>query len=267
MANWRKSKTPGVYVAHQVGCPAQKADDARCRCAPSWRGRRWNASTGKAEWQKPVVKDRSEAVAWLGLAQRAEEHLRRQVASSRMFEAIGGEWLAGVEAGRIGRRKSRGRPYSETTVNDYRRSYRNHLEPEFGPMVADDIGAIEWQMWADRLSREGLSRSRIATHVAVASAIYAWAITPTRRYVTVNPLRLVELPPNDEKPRLRVAFAPEAEQLIAVLEAEDQVPGRKAVDGSVAPAREQRDRAAWTSQVGRTATSGRASWPLLTAVV
>jgi integrase len=79
-------------------------------------------------------------------------------------------------------------------------------------------------MWCDRLSREGLSRSRIATLVAVASAIYAWAITPTRRYASRNPLRLIELPPNDERPRLRVAFAREAEQLLAALDAEDAVP-------------------------------------------
>ena len=39
-----------------------------------------------------------------------------------------------------------------------------------------------------------------------------------------NPLRLVELPPNDEKPRLRVAFAPEAEKLLGALEPEDAVP-------------------------------------------
>jgi hypothetical protein len=44
-------------------------------------------------------------------------------------------------------------------------------------MPADEIGEIEWQMWIDRLSSEGLSRSRIASHVAVASAIYAWALT------------------------------------------------------------------------------------------
>jgi integrase len=39
-----------------------------------------------------------------------------------------------------------------------------------------------------------------------------------------NPLRRVELPPNDEKPRLRVPFAAEAEQLLAALEPEDAVP-------------------------------------------
>ena len=61
-------------------------------------------------------------------------------------------------------------PYSETTIADYRRSYRNVLEPEFGAMIADEIGEIEWQMFVDRLASEGLSRSRIASHVAVAQS-------------------------------------------------------------------------------------------------
>ena len=33
---------------------------------PSWRGRRRNPVTGKAEWQQPVTKDRNEVLAWLG---------------------------------------------------------------------------------------------------------------------------------------------------------------------------------------------------------
>jgi integrase len=80
------------------------------------------------------------------------------------------------------------------------------------------------QMFVDRLASEGLSRSPITSHAAVASAIYSWALTPSRRFVSRNPLRLVEVPPNDEKPRLRVAFAPEAAQLLAVLDPADAVP-------------------------------------------
>jgi hypothetical protein len=34
------------------------------------------------------------------------------------------------------------------------------LEPEFGAMVADEIGEVEWQMFVDRLASEGVSRSR-----------------------------------------------------------------------------------------------------------
>jgi len=176
------------------------------------------------EWQQPVTKNRSEVLAWLGAADKGAAHLRERASAGRIFENIGDEWIAGVRLGRIGRRKGRSKPYTATTVRDYARSYDNFLRPEFGPFAADDIGEVEWQMWVDRLSREGLSRSRITTHVAVASAIYAWAIVPSRRLAARNPLRLVELPPNDEKPRLRVAFAPEAEQLIDALEPKDQVP-------------------------------------------
>ncbi|MHB1568106.1 MAG: tyrosine-type recombinase/integrase [Solirubrobacteraceae bacterium] len=105
----------------------------------------------------------------------------------------------------------------------YRRSLENTLKPEFGPLPAESISEIEWQMWADSLSREGLSRSRIANHLAVASAIYGWACRPTRRIVPRNPTLAVELPPNDEKPRMRVADAKEAAELLAALDPTDQV--------------------------------------------
>jgi integrase len=224
MANWRKTSMRNVWVAHQARCPAFDDEDARCRCTPSWRGRRWNPAKRDSEWQKPVTKDRSEVLSWLAAGKKGAEHVRERASAGRTFESIGDEWMAGVAAGRIGRRKGRGKPYTSSTVRDYERSYRNFLRPEFGPMPADDIGEVEWQMWVDYLSREGLSRSRITTHVAVASAIYAWAIVPSRQLATRNPLRLVELPPNDEKPRLRVAFAPEAEQLLEALTAKDAVP-------------------------------------------
>ena len=52
--------------------------------------------------------------------------------------------------------------------------------PEFGARPASEIDDREWQTWVDRLSREGLSRSRIANHLAVARAIYGWANTPNQ---------------------------------------------------------------------------------------
>jgi hypothetical protein len=155
MARWRKTRTPGVYVAHQLRCPALDDEDERCRCRPSWRGRRHNPLTGKPKWQRPVVHDRAEALAWLSASRMASEDLIARSATPRSLESIGDEWLAGVEAGRIGRRKGRGRRYSQTTIDDYARSYRNFLRPEFGPMIADDISELEWQMWIDQLGREG----------------------------------------------------------------------------------------------------------------
>jgi hypothetical protein len=72
MANWRKTKTPGVFVAHKKHCPAFAREDSRCRCEPSWRGHRWSALTGRMEWQKPVTKDRSEVLSWLAAGARAQ---------------------------------------------------------------------------------------------------------------------------------------------------------------------------------------------------
>jgi integrase len=171
-----------------------------------------------------VVKDRSEVLAWLAAGEAARTYAADAGPVMRSFEEIGDQWLAGVESGRVGRRRGRGKPYSETTIDDYRRCYRHFLRPQFGPLVAEEISEFEWQAWIDSLSVKGLSRSRIAGHVAVASAIHAWALTPTRRFVTRNPLRLVELPPSDERPRLRVALAEEAAELLAALEPEDAVP-------------------------------------------
>ncbi len=133
--------------------------------------------------------------------------------------------VAGVRSGSIGRRKAGGgATYSETTLDGYVRSLQYVLSPEFGARPASDIDDREWQLWVDRLSREGLSRSRIANHLAVARAIYAWASRPTRRLLERNPLLGVELPPNDEKPRTRVADAEEAAALLAALAPTDAVP-------------------------------------------
>jgi site-specific recombinase XerD len=140
------------------------------------------------------------------------------------FESRGEQWLDGVERGHFGRRRGRGKAYSDTTIQGMLRSWKYRLKPEFGPRIAEEITEIDWQRWIDSLARSGLSRSTIAKHVSVASGIYAWAAAPSRRLVPRNPLRLVELPPNDEKPRLRVAPAPEAAHLLAALEPEDRLP-------------------------------------------
>ncbi len=223
MANWRKTRTPAIYVAHSKSCPAYSNAAARCRCNPSWRGRAWDPVAHKAIWQKST-KHRSEVLAWLAAMGKGADHLAELAKVGPTFEALGEQWLDGVERGHIGRRRGRGKAYSDMTIEGMRRSWRYRLLPEFGPRIAEEISEIDWQRWIDSLARGGLSRSTIAKHVSVASGIYAWASAPSRRLVPRNPLRLVELPPNDEKPRLRVALAPEAAALLAALEPEDRLP-------------------------------------------
>jgi integrase len=223
MANWRKTRFPGVYVAHSTSCPAFKNLDARCRCKPSWRGRRWDAATSKPIWGKST-KDRGEVLAWLGAVSAGADHLAELAARGPTLGTLGDEWLDGVERGHIGRRRGRGKPYSDTTIASMRRRWKYTLRPEFGDRFAGELTEMDWQRWVDQLAREGLSRSSIAQLVSLASGIYAWAAAPSRRLVERNPLRLLELPPNDEKPRMRVALAPEAAALLAALDPEDRVP-------------------------------------------
>ena len=138
-------------------------------------------------------------------------------------------------------------------------------------MHASEISEIDWQRWIDKLARRGLSRSTIAKHISVASDIYAWASAPSRRLVSRHPLRLVELPPNDEKPRLRVALAPEAAALLAALEPEDRVPYAIAFYAGLR--RSEIDRLEWpdvldgdriagaSSSAGRRARRGHSAFP------
>ena len=71
-----------------------------------------------------------------------------------------------MHTGAVGRRRGkRGTGYSPTTLEGYARSLRYALLPEFGARPASEIDDREWQTWVDRLSREGLSRSRIANHL------------------------------------------------------------------------------------------------------
>jgi len=81
MANWRKTKSPGVYVAHQRCCPAFAHDDAplpmravlaRPRMEPV------DEADGMAE---AVAKDRDEVLSWLAAARKAAPHLKELAAA------------------------------------------------------------------------------------------------------------------------------------------------------------------------------------------
>jgi integrase len=172
-----------------------------------------------------TFKERAEVLGWLAATLKGQDAAHQTEAAGPTFPELADEWLHGVQTGAVGRRRGKkGTGYSPTTLEGYERSLRYVLTPEFGARPASEINDREWQTWVDRLSREGLSRSRIANHLAVARAIYGWASRPTRRIVERNPLLGIELPPNDEKPRTRVANAHEAAALIGALDPADGVP-------------------------------------------
>jgi integrase len=184
--------------------------------------RQRNVVTGKSEWSR-TTRDRRQALAWRTAAIVSSSE-PRPLHPSMTFAEVAGRWWDGVERGTIGKRRGAGDPYSETTLRGYGRDLHGVLVPEFGSRIAEDVTELEWQRWIDGLRDSGLSRSRIANLLAVASAIYGWAARPTRRLVSRNPVRLVELPPRDEKPRTRVASVAEAERLLVALRPDDAVP-------------------------------------------
>jgi integrase len=168
--------------------------------------------------------DINEAMTWLASPnEKAEALLHERAAAGPTFGELADQWWEGVQHGRIGKRRGQ-RAYSETTLQGYDRSLRHVLQPEFGPRPAGEVSAREWQLFVDRLARDGLSRSRIANHLAVVRAIYAWACRPTRHLVAENPTVGVELPPVDEVTRDRAATAEEAEALLEPLSPDDRVP-------------------------------------------
>src|SRR6185436_588976 len=87
MQTWRSTKRPGVYIAHQTGCPANADPAARCRCKPSYRGRRRHPLTGKPIWQK-ATKDRAEVLTWLADAELAAELAKTQPHAHASFETL-----------------------------------------------------------------------------------------------------------------------------------------------------------------------------------
>jgi integrase len=220
---WQRTRHPGVYVRHRKGCPRGQSLEERCRCKPAYRATRRHPVTGKVI-SSGSYPDINEALTWLAAAgERAAPLLRERAAAGPTFKDLVDQWWDGVEHGRIGKRRGK-RVYSDTTLKGYDRSLRHHLLPEFAARPAGEISSREWQVFVDRLAREGLSRSRIANHLAVVRAIYGWACRPTRRLVASNPTIGVELPPVDEVARDRVATADEAAALLAPLAAPDRVP-------------------------------------------
>jgi len=217
VAQFRRTKTAGVYVRHKNDRRAAFGE-GRCRCEPSFRGKRRSPTTGKPDWSKT-------SLTWLGAGERAKPAMAERAEEGRTFESLADQWIDGVSTGRIQRRR-RGRPgpYAPTTVPGYRRDLTYLLKPKFGDRSAGGIDEREWQAFFDELAREGLSYSRLANVKAVAGSIYAWALHRTRRHVTSSPLAHVDLGPNLGKRRERVALAGEAADLLLALTAEDQVP-------------------------------------------
>ena len=106
MPEYRKTKTVGVYVRHQARCPAGSDESVRCRCQPSYRGRRWDTHRGGMIWSD-TFRSRSEVLTWLGAQVKGADAVAERAAAGPLFSTLADEWLEGVRSGAVGRRKGR----------------------------------------------------------------------------------------------------------------------------------------------------------------
>jgi hypothetical protein len=107
MAAYRKTSTPGVYVRHQNACPGAGEEGGRCRCRPSYRGRRWDSATSKMGWS-PTFGARAEVLTWLSANDKGQAAAEAARAAGPAFSALAGQWLEGIRTGAVGRRPSTG---------------------------------------------------------------------------------------------------------------------------------------------------------------
>lgn len=214
-----KTETPGVWVRHAKSCASHNG--RRCTCTPAWRGRRRNPATGKSEWSRRR-QTRNEVLVWIGSG--APEPAREAAKARKTavtFGELADEWLAGVAAGTIERRG--GRPYSPTTQRTMRIVVNGRLRPEFGDRIAEELDEREWQVFIDDLATRH-ARSTVNQAVATARAIYRWAARPSRRKVSRNPLRNIEIIGRPAQPRTLVLSLAEIEAMLAALPAADALP-------------------------------------------
>ena len=224
MSSYRKTKTPGVYARHEQHCPRANGDDGpRCRCAPSFRGRRRHPVTKRPEWS-PTMKDRAAVLTWLSAAAKGREASRRRrspgrrsgssAASGSKASSTGRSASAAARrARRTARRRSRatnGRSTTNSTRSSApaRRARSSRSNGRCGPTG----------------SRATASRGRAsATTWPSASAIYGWPLARRAAWWTATPPSPSSCRPTTSGPA-RACTAEEAAQLLAVLETGDQVP-------------------------------------------
>jgi len=93
---------------------------------------------------------------------------------------------------------------SDRTVADYRRDYRNWIQPVFGDREADSIDEAQVQEWVDKMGTGALGKKlepkSVADRHALLHGIYGWAIAPSRKLATTNPCVGTQLPPRRKKP-------------------------------------------------------------------
>lgn len=85
------------------------------------------------------------------------------------------------------------------TIDDYRRDYKNWIQPWFGHRAADYVDETDVQEWADHMVKNLARKSALDRHMILHS-MYHWAKARSRRHVTQNPCLETEWPKKKKNP-------------------------------------------------------------------
>ena len=229
--SWRTGARPEARAStSRTRSRARRTTTPRRAAAASRPGAaaRRHPVTGKPEWQKPVVKNRSRG------ARLARGRDARAPSTSREL-AQRGPTLRGARRP-VARRRRAGphrpapRPRQAVLRDDDRRRcaarWQYHVLPGVRPAGSpSEITEIDWQT-LDRPARPRGPRRARRSRSTSRSPRTSTPGRPRRAAASSRATRSGSSSsrPNDEKPRLRVALAPEAAALLAALEPEDRLP-------------------------------------------
>ncbi|MGZ4590260.1 MAG: tyrosine-type recombinase/integrase [Actinomycetes bacterium] len=143
-----------------------------------------------APWdrQRFNARQRNEAKVFKALVE-ANGHRRPAVAEQRdhRLPVRDGLTVSQLVAGYIDDRVRHVR--SDRTIADYRRDQAAHIDPAFGPVLAEEVTPDDVQAWVDQLER---SPKTVGNLHSLLAAAYKWGLR--KRLVTSNPTAGTDLP-------------------------------------------------------------------------
>lgn len=230
---WVRTKANArVFVRHEKGCPAY--EDNRCRCKPSFRGEVWNPDT-KRPAKSCVYYHSGEAEGWVADYARGIDSPAPAHVSGVMVADFFVTFFAAARAGTALRKG--GKRYASRTVDIYERDVRHHVASHVAGRSVEGMDAQAWQLVVEAIMTTGargrdgepngqpLAASSVSGIMAAVRAAYRWGAAPSRRIVSSNPIRDVEIPSGEKPKRKRVA----APEMIPVLL--DALRGRRSKHG------------------------------------
>ncbi|WP_232676739.1 tyrosine-type recombinase/integrase [Nocardioides sp. R-C-SC26] len=118
------------------------------------------------------------------------------------------------------------RDVTERTMAEYRRDYRNYIEPWFGHREAETIDEADVQRWVDHMASprgSDLAPKSVADRHMLLHSIFKFGKARSRGFVSHNPCRETELPRRTRK-RVKGTTTAEWRRLISTAENEKANP-------------------------------------------